>query len=81
LVQKIEIISITILVSEIILPYAKSRCWLSLYYPSHALPVNGHYPLITYSWTVTLILEHSYFVRNVTNSKIAETKALENLKS
>jgi hypothetical protein len=28
---------------------------------------------------VSLVLEHSYFVGNLTNSKIAETKALEPL--
>jgi hypothetical protein len=36
---------------------------------------------ITYHWTVVtvpLILDHSYLVGNLTNSKIAETKA-ENL--
>jgi hypothetical protein len=36
---------------------------------------------ITYYWTVPLILDHSYLVGNLTNSKIAETKALEPLKS
>jgi hypothetical protein len=39
------------------------------------------YPTITYYWTVPLILDHSYLVGNLTNSKIAETKALEPLKS
>jgi hypothetical protein len=39
------------------------------------------YPPITYSWTGLLILDHSYLVGNLTNSKIAETKALEPLKS
>jgi hypothetical protein len=38
-------------------------------------------PLITYYWTVPLILDHSYLVGYLTNSKIAETKALEALKS
>ncbi len=37
------------------------------------------YPTITYYWTVPLILDHSYLVGNLTNSKIAETKALEPL--
>jgi hypothetical protein len=39
------------------------------------------YPPNTYYWTDLLILDHSYFVWNLTNSKIAETKALEPLKS
>jgi hypothetical protein len=40
------------------------------------------YPMITYYWTVSLIiLDHSYLVGNLTNSKIAGTKALEPLKS
>ncbi len=39
------------------------------------------YPLITYYWTSLLILDHSYLVGNLTISKIAETKALEPLKS
>ncbi len=39
------------------------------------------YTPITYYWTVPLILDHSYLVGNLTNSKIAETKALEALKS
>jgi hypothetical protein len=43
--------------------------------------VYVHYPTITYYWTVSLILDHSYLVGNLTNSKIAETKALEPLKS
>ncbi len=38
-------------------------------------------PLITYYWTAPLILDHSYLVGNLANSKIAETKALEPLKS
>jgi hypothetical protein len=36
---------------------------------------------ITYYWTGLLILDNSYLVGNLTNSKIAETKALEPLKS
>jgi hypothetical protein len=39
------------------------------------------YPLITYYWTGLLILDQSYLVGNLTDSKIAETKALEPLKS
>ncbi len=31
-------------------------------------------PPITYYWTGLLILDHSYLVRNLTNSKVAETK-------
>jgi hypothetical protein len=38
-------------------------------------------PPITYHWTGLLILNHSYLMGNLTNSKIAETKALEPLKS
>jgi hypothetical protein len=38
-------------------------------------------PPITYYWTGLLILDHSYLVGNFANSKIAETKALEPLKS
>ncbi len=37
------------------------------------------YPPITYYWTVPLILDHSYLVGNLTNSIIAETKALNPL--
>ncbi len=37
-------------------------------------------PPITYYWTGLLILDHSYLVGNLTNSKVAETKALELLK-
>jgi predicted membrane-bound dolichyl-phosphate-mannose-protein mannosyltransferase len=33
------------------------------------------YLAITYYWTGLLILDHSYLVGNLTNSKIAETKA------
>jgi hypothetical protein len=36
---------------------------------------------ITYYWTLALILPHSYLIGNLTSSKIAETKALEPLKS
>jgi hypothetical protein len=32
------------------------------------------YPPITYYWTVPLFLDHSYFVGNLTSSKIADTK-------
>jgi hypothetical protein len=36
---------------------------------------------ITYYWIGLLILDHSYLVGNLTNSKIAETKAVEPPKS
>ncbi len=36
---------------------------------------------ITYYWIGLLRLDHSHLVRNLTNSKTAETKALEPLKS
>jgi hypothetical protein len=39
------------------------------------------YPPITYSWTVPLILDHSYLVGNLTSPKIAETKTSELLES
>ncbi len=39
------------------------------------------YSPITYYWTGLLILDHLYHVGNLTNSKIAETKALEPLES
>jgi hypothetical protein len=38
-------------------------------------------PPINYYWTGLLTLDHSYLVGNLTNSKIAGTKALEPLKS
>ncbi len=38
-------------------------------------------PPITYYWTGPLILDHPCLVGNLTNTKIAETKALETLKS
>jgi hypothetical protein len=43
--------------------------------------LSKEYPPITYYWTGFLILDHSYLVGNFTNSEIAETKALEPLKS
>jgi hypothetical protein len=39
------------------------------------------YLTITYYWIGLLILDHLYLVGNLTNSKIAETKAKERLKS
>jgi hypothetical protein len=44
---------------------------------------NGfdEYPTITYYWTGLLILDHSDIVGNLKNSKIAETKSLEPIKS
>jgi hypothetical protein len=44
-------------------------------------PIIKQCPTISYYWTVPLMLDHSYLVGNLTNSKIAETKALEPLKS
>ncbi len=38
------------------------------------------YPPITCYWTGLLIFDRSYLVGNLTNSKMAETKALEPLK-
>ncbi len=43
--------------------------------------ISMKYPPITYYWTGLLILNHSYLVGNLTNWKIAETKAVEPLKS
>ncbi len=45
-------------------------------------PVYGwsYLPLINYYWTDLLILDQSYFVGNLTNSKIAGTKALRTSK-
>jgi hypothetical protein len=43
--------------------------------------VKPDYPPITYYWAGLLILDHSNLVGNLTNSKIAETKALKPLKS
>ncbi len=43
--------------------------------------VTGVYLAITYYWTGLLVLDHSYLVGNLTNSKNAEAKALEPLKS
>jgi hypothetical protein len=45
----------------------------------YSVPLSN--PEITYYWTGLLILDHLYLVGNLTNSKIAETKALEPLKS
>ncbi len=52
-----------------------------LYYILYNIYIVLYYPPITYYWTVPLILDHSYLVGNLTNSKIAETNALEPLKS
>jgi hypothetical protein len=51
--------------------------FLSICFSTRLLTV----PPITYYWTRLLILDHSYLVGNLTNSKTAETKALELLKS
>ncbi len=40
---------------------------------------SSFWPPIAYYWTVPLILDQWYFVWNLKNSKIAETKALEPL--
>ncbi len=55
-----------------------NSCWIG---ESKYLVSFGSYPPITYCWTVPLILDHSYLVGNLANSKIAGTKALEPLKS
>jgi hypothetical protein len=47
--------------------------------PKKLKPIE--YPPITYYWTGLQILDHSYLVRNLTNSKIAETIASEPPKS
>ncbi len=60
--------------------YVRSRWPCVVVYQVGKKPVII-YPTITYYWTVPLILDHSYLVRNLTSSKIAETKALEPLKS
>jgi hypothetical protein len=43
--------------------------------------LRSSYPLIPQYWTGLLIMNHSYLVGNLTNSKIAGTKSLEPLKS
>jgi hypothetical protein len=40
-----------------------------------AKELESNIPPITFYWTVPRILDHSYFVGNLTNSKISETKA------
>ncbi len=45
------------------------------------LRLDVQYPPITYYCTGLLMLDHSYLVGNLTNSKIAETKAWEPPKS
>jgi hypothetical protein len=44
-----------------------------LFYLSDPLSISSTHP-ITYFWTVTLILDHSYLVGKLTSSKIADTK-------
>ncbi len=39
------------------------------------IETHNHYTPITYYWAVPLILDHSYIVEKLTNSKIADTKA------
>ncbi len=55
--------------------------WWSHYSKFQTSTSLGWYPPITYYWTCLLILDHSYLVRNLTNSKIAEKKALKPVKS
>ncbi len=43
-------------------------CWTKI--ESWTFSIDGCYPPITYYWTVSLILDHSYLVGNLTNSKI-----------
>jgi hypothetical protein len=59
--------------------YSKSDAIVQ--YTCSNFPSSAYLPPITYYWTVPLILDHSYLVANLTNSKIAEAKALEPLKS
>jgi hypothetical protein len=57
-------------------------CFAVLKHPHSAIMMSSsitvervfQYPPITYYWTVPLILDHSYFVRKSTSSKIADTK-------
>jgi hypothetical protein len=42
--------------------------------PSVRPYIHAEYSLITFYWTVPLILDHSYLVGKSTNLKIAETK-------
>jgi hypothetical protein len=52
-----------------------------LEYTCSATSVILMYSPVTYSWTGLLIWDTSYLVGNMSNSKIAEMKALEPLKS
>ncbi len=64
--------------------WAEKQSQPSLYlqgYEVRGIEGTYRYPTITYYWTVPLILDHSYLVGNLTNSKVPETKALEPLKS
>jgi hypothetical protein len=54
---------------------------LPVYVPVEPRILRDRNSLITCYWTMPLILDHSYLVGNLTNSKFAETnKALEPLK-
>ncbi len=53
---------------------------LAFFFSISATSMLRH-PPIPYYWTVPLMLDRSYLVGNLTNSKIAETNALEPLKS
>ncbi len=67
----------------------KTKNWTTFKFPfpRHSLLVSfdgvveSKIPPITYYWTGLLILDHSYLLGNLTNSKIAEIKALEPLNS
>ncbi len=59
-----------------------SQCWRpQVNKKKRSLLMYKKLPPITHYWTVSLILDHSYLVGNLTNSEIAETKALEPLES
>jgi hypothetical protein len=50
-------------------------------FPFNIYNLTPPLPSITYYWTGLQILDRSYLAGNLTDSKIAETKALEPLKS
>jgi hypothetical protein len=53
--------------------------WTKRFYNALTCETYRYSP-ITYYWTGLLMLDHSYLVGNLTNSKVAETKVLEPLK-
>jgi hypothetical protein len=55
--------------------FKEEELWFWVLKPQGGEPFQ--YPMITYSWTVPLILDHSYLVGNLTNTKIPETKDLD----